>query len=583
VSVLGDLLHEAFGLSSFRPHQEEACEAAFGGESSLLVMPTGSGKSLTYQLPGLARRKSPEGMPGSGRTTLVVAPLIALMNDQVAKLQELGLVAETIHSNMPVEDQRTVARAYNTGDLDYLFISPERLAQARVPEWLGRRPPALIAIDEAHCISHWGHDFRPEYRMLGKRLPLVCGGEDVPIVAVTATATPAVQNDILDKLGLAKRPHRTFVHGFRRTNLRVEVLDVAPQSRLATTVTILRDTSRLPAIVYVQKRADAEELAFHLRQAEFRAQPFHAGLPPSVKVRTQAEFSSGALEVVVATIAFGMGVDKADVRTVIHTTIPESIESYYQEIGRAGRDGHESLCALFYSTSDEKSHEWFFKQGYPETSVLREVWNALSDKPERALRIFDKVEMDEKLFQQCLDKLRTHDGAIVDGFLDHEKTVRRGDTMDWRVTYEVQRAKKRRDLEDMARFAGTQAGHREALCRMTALVDYFGDQDDPGEPCGLCDVCRAARGDTILSDVCSTRSDEENELRERVLTYLADHAGQSTGQMLTALLGSGVSRDERTFFDHVLGDLERKGLIVTKLQAFPKDGKKIEFRRAYLA
>jgi DNA topoisomerase-3 len=547
-------------------------------------MPTGSGKSIVYQLPGLARRKSAAGSPGSGRTTLVIAPLIALMVDQVSKLQELGLVAETIHSNMPVEDQRAVARAYNAGELDYLFISPERLAQARVPEWLGRRPPALIAIDEAHCISHWGHDFRPEYRLIGKRIPIVCGGEGVPILATTATATPAVQNDIIDKLGLAKKPHRMFVHGFRRTNLRVEVLDVAPQGRLTTTVSILRDPARLPAIIYVQKRAGAEELAFHLRQEGLRAQPFHAGLPPNVKMRTQAEFSGGATDIVVATIAFGMGVDKADVRTVIHTTIPESVEGYYQEIGRAGRDGKESLCALYYSTSDERSHEWFFKQSYPETTVLREVWNALSDRPERAIQVFGKInDMDERLFQQCIDKLRTHDGAIVDGFLDHDKTVRRGDTMDWRVTYEIQRAKKRRDLEDMARFAGTQPKDLSAPCRMTALVQYFGDQDDDGAPCGLCDVCRAARGDSLISDTCATRSDEENELRERLLSYLEEHAGQSTGQVMAGVLGGSVSREERTFFDHVLGDLERKGSVVTRSQAFPKKGKKVEFRRVYLA
>jgi DNA topoisomerase-3 len=312
---LSSLLEERFGFSSFRPHQQAVCEAAAAGSDVLLVMPTGAGKSLCYQLPGLAR----------GGTTLVVSPLIALMEDQVVRLQALGLRAERIHSGRGRVDSRRVCGDYLEGRLDYLFIAPERLGVPGFPEFLAQRPLALIAIDEAHCISQWGHDFRPDYRLLGERLPLL---RPAPVVALTATATPLVQRDIVQQLALAAST-KQFIHGFRRTNLAIEAVAVPPKQRADRTRRWLALPERTPAIVYAPTRKLAEAVAVEL-EGEHRVQAYHAGLSAERRDEVQSAFLGGRLDVVVATVAFGMGVDKADVRTVVHLALPGSLESYYR-------------------------------------------------------------------------------------------------------------------------------------------------------------------------------------------------------------------------------------------------------------
>jgi DNA topoisomerase-3 len=585
---LRPLLQSPFGFDAFRPHQEEACVAAARGEHVLIVMPTGAGKSACFQLPGLARRRA-QGTPSFGRTTLVVSPLIALMNDQVAKLKKIGLSAETINSTMHVEDQRAVAIAYNRGELDFLYISPERLAMRGVPEWLGRRPPALVAIDEAHCISHWGHDFRPDYRLMASRLPIVCGGTrnpGVPIAAVTATATPIVQQDIIERLGIKEHSNR-FVHGFRRTNLAVEVLDVAPHARSDATAKLLRGAGRLPAIVYVRLRAQTEELAFELRQENYIAQPFHAGLPPALKKRTQEDFTSGAIDVVVATIAFGMGVDKPNVRTVVHTAVPDSIENYYQEIGRAGRDGDESSVVLFYSAADEKQHEWFFRQNYPEPEVLGQAFDALADTPQRFEEAHARTSLPARAFAEAIEKLHIHDGAVVEGF-DADRWVQRS-VGDWRVTYEAQRRKKRQDLDEMVAYASRKPEEKDA-CRMTELVRYFGDQEGGhAQNCGICDACLLKKGEqgAAKRSGAADPSEDEAALAERILNFLGQHDGQALGKLYRALhpgAEQDFRKDERDLFEHTIGALDRSGRIWLKKREFPKeDGGKVKYLIAYLS
>jgi DNA topoisomerase-3 len=461
--ALQTLLRERFGFEAFRPHQQAVCEAAAAGDDVLLVMPTGAGKSLCYQLPGLAR----------GGTTLVVSPLIALMEDQVLRLKSLGLRAERIHSGRPRLESRKVCADYLAGALDYLFIAPERLGVPGFPELLARRPLALIAIDEAHCISQWGHDFRPDYRLLGERLPQL---RPAPVVALTATATPTVQRDIALQLGLRERA-RSFIHGFRRHNLALEVLEVPPKDRPARALEWLSGAGRLPAIVYAPTRRVAEQVAAVLASAH-RAQAYHAGLSAELRERVQSDFLAGKLDVVVATVAFGMGVDKADIRTVVHLALPSSVEGYYQEIGRAGRDGKPSRTVLMHHVSDRKTHDFFLQRDYPELTVLEKLFQLLKPTPVKAATLRKKARLDKAGFEKALEKLWTHGG--VSGVANDELV--RGHEQ-WRVAYGAQRALRAEQVELVARFA------QERQCRMIALVRHFGDGEDSGQPCGQCDAC----------------------------------------------------------------------------------------------
>ena len=392
---LNSLLQAAFGFSSFRPNQEAVCRSAIAGRDVLLVMPTGSGKSLCYQLPGIAR----------GGTTLVISPLVALMEDQVAKLKELGFAAERIHSGRPRADSRQACLDYLSGKLQFLFIAPERLRVTGFPDMLAKRPLALIAIDEAHCISQWGHDFRPDYRLLGQYLPRM---RPAPVIALTATATPIVQNDIAEQLGLAE-PVR-FVHGFRRDNIAIEVVEIAPSQRAELTARLLRTAEHRPAIVYAPTRKQAEGLAAELA-AIVPTAAYHAGLDAQHRQRVQEEFLRGRIEVMVATIAFGMGIDKADVRTVCHTALPGSLEAYYQEIGRAGRDGKPSRAILMHSYADRHTHDFFLERDYPDITVLEKIFTRLRVEAQDKAALRHQLQLDEDNFNTALEKLWTHGGA----------------------------------------------------------------------------------------------------------------------------------------------------------------------------
>ncbi len=547
---LADLMRDSFGHDAFRPLQEEVCRAVTGGSDALLVMPTGAGKSLCYQLPGLAR----------GGTTLVLSPLIALMEDQVDALKQHGLAAERIHSGRDRLESRAVCHAYLAGELDFLFVAPERLGVPGFPEMLAKRRPVLIAVDEAHCISHWGHDFRPDYRMLGERLPLL---RPTPVIGLTATATPLVQRDIIEQLGIPDALE--FIHGFRRTNIAVEVVEARPSARPAVVRKILTDPARRPAIVYSPTRKETEALAAEL-SGVFPAAAYHAGMAADKRDRVQRSFQAGETEVIVATIAFGMGIDKADIRTVIHTGLPGSLENYYQEIGRAGRDGGMARAILLYSWADRHTHQFFLDRDYPEPRVLAGLFSALEERPRPAKEIRIRTGIEPEVFATALEKLWIHHGAVV----DPEENAARGRD-DWQAPYEAQRAHRHAQIERMIRFA---AGHG---CRMVRLVEHFGDRNDPKTPCGICDQCAA---EDCLATTFRDPTTREVEQLSAIISLLKNRDGATSGQIHKELGTGGAS--DRGVFEALLNGLAREGLVEMRADSFVKDGRTIRFQRVFL-
>jgi ATP-dependent DNA helicase RecQ len=341
-----DVLRSVFGYQQFRPGQKELVDAVLSGRDSIGVMPTGSGKSLTYQIPARLL----------GGTTLVVSPLIALMKDQVDALQRRGYRATFVNSSLSPEERRARALRVREGRFELLYAAPEGL-ETSVGSALGGVRLSLIAVDEAHCISHWGHDFRPAYRNLAGLKERFRG---VPVLALTATATRRVSADIAEQLAMLQ-PFE-YRGSFFRENLRLRAVKKGGAEQVGSRGAILRQVRGRPGergIVYCATRKAVEGLADELRRHGVRALAYHAGLDSAVRERAQNAFRDDAVEVIVATIAFGMGIDKPDIRYVIHRDMPGSIEGYCQEIGRAGRDGKASDCILFYSWADVAAHDRF--------------------------------------------------------------------------------------------------------------------------------------------------------------------------------------------------------------------------------
>ncbi len=549
-ATLLELLRRIFGFNSFLPNQEAVCKAVVEGRDVLLVMPTGSGKSLCYQLPAIAR----------GGTTLVISPLIALMEDQVAKLQVLGLAVERIHSGRRRMDSRQACREYLAGKLQFLFIAPERLRVEGFPEMLAKRPVSLIVVDEAHCISQWGHDFRPDYRRLGQHIPSL---RPAPVIALTATATKPVQNDIVLQLALAQ-PAR-FIHGFRRSNIAIEVVEVPPSERFQLARELLADPQRRPSIVYTPTRKQTEALANELC-AHHKAAAYHAGLDAETRRQVQEDFLAGKLEIIVATIAFGMGIDKPNIRTVIHTALPGSVEGYYQEIGRAGRDGQPSRALLMHSYADRRTHDFFFEKNYPEVAVLESVFAALPLKPCDKRELQQQLLMEQELFDRAMEKLWTQGGAVV----DYADNVSRGRN-DWREAYLAQREHKREQIENMIRYAESNE------CRMTTVVRHFGDLADSQKPCGICDHCAPA---TCVAQRFRSATEREHQTVLRVCSELRASGTKTTGKLYAELFPrQEMTRDD---FENLLGGLTRAGIVSLEEAIFEKDGRQIPYRKARL-
>ncbi len=329
------VLRKYFGYGSFRPPQDEIIDAVMAGRDCFVLMPTGAGKSICYQIPGIMR-------PGVG---IVVSPLISLMKDQVDGLRENGVSAAYYNSTLGDQEAFEVLEKLDRGELDLLFVAPERLKSQGFQDRLHRAQVALFAIDEAHCVSQWGHDFRPDYVELGKLRPEF---PNVPWIALTATADQQTRDDVLHRLNLSEP--QVFISGFDRPNIRYTVVDKARP--LTQVEKFILERPQESGIVYCLSRKRVEQVAAHLQRNRISAAAYHAGMPAEERTRVQEAFQKDEVQVVVATVAFGMGIDKPDVRFVIHYDIPKNIEGYYQETGRAGRDGLPSEALMLYGPGD---------------------------------------------------------------------------------------------------------------------------------------------------------------------------------------------------------------------------------------
>jgi ATP-dependent DNA helicase RecQ len=412
MAAAGAVLREVFGYPTFRPGQAEVITAVLEGRDCIAVMPTGAGKSLTFQIPARV-------LDG---TVLVISPLISLMKDQVDALQALGFRAAAINSTLDFEERRARLSALRRGELELVYLAPEAL-DGSLREFVRDCPVALLVVDEAHCISQWGHDFRPSYR----RLEGLCGELDVPVLALTATATRAVARDIVRQLGMV-RP-AGYKGSFFRSNLRVRVRKKGTGGNTrAEMLALVREHAGEPGIVYCMSRKGVEQTCAFLRGEGVRAAPYHAGLPDAERERNQEAFARDDVDVVVATIAFGMGIDKSNVRYVIHRDMPKDIESWYQEIGRAGRDGLPAECWLFYSWADAKLHERFL-DSIPDPAVRNGRWRAtvmLYDRLERGgCRHAMILDYFDEALDGCGDACDVCSGQAIETLAVHAREVGR--------------------------------------------------------------------------------------------------------------------------------------------------------------
>jgi ATP-dependent DNA helicase RecQ len=409
---LQELLKTHFGFSEFRPLQKEIVTNVLAGEDTFVLMPTGGGKSLCYQLPALK-------LPG---ITLVISPLIALMKDQVDSLKQNGIKAEFINSSLPPGELAEIHREAIAGEIKILYLAPERIATRGFKDFLKQLNVSLLAIDEAHCISEWGHDFRPDYRNLSSLKELInsTSKERVPTIALTATATTKVRQDIIHQLNLTTA--KQFISSFNRENLSFIVM--RKRQALEKIIALLQKHQDQSAIIYCFSRKDTENLAADLEVNGIKALAYHAGLDNLTRKQNQEQFIKDEVQVMVATIAFGMGIDKPDVRLIVHHSFPKSLEGYYQETGRAGRDGLASECVLLYSAGDRRKHE-FFLTDLPDLQLK----NAAEQKLDEVMGYAESKKCRRKMllnyfgeqYQRsncagcdiCLDQTEFVDGTII--------------------------------------------------------------------------------------------------------------------------------------------------------------------------
>ncbi len=446
------------------------------GDDVVAVMPTGGGKSVCYQLPALLL----------GGLTLVVSPLIALMKDQVDGLVAAGHAATFVNSTLSMGEQNQRLRACTEGRVRLLYIAPERLASERFLEQAAKMNVVRLAVDEAHCISQWGHDFRPDYARLGELRRFV---GSPPTAAFTATATADVRDDIARQLGF--RAPRVFVAGFARPNLR---LIVRRPRGVAEKLEMLDEAiagAGKPAIVYAATRKNVELVAAHLSSSGLRAAAYHAGRGGDAREDVQEAFMSGRLDVIVATNAFGMGVDKSNIRLVVHYDVPGSVEAYYQEAGRAGRDGERADCVLLYNYADVRIQHFFLEGSNPDEAVYRSIVDALLEGPRSATELAQNAPTRNQMaVETALGTLR-RTGAIgrtMDTVSGEDLYASLDLSADGSLPIDAgwMRAKGESDRSRVQRMMEFAAG---ASCRRAFVLRYFGSSEEAREVCNACDRC----------------------------------------------------------------------------------------------
>lgn len=481
-SDLVGALRRHLGYTAFRPGQEKLIQAVLDGRDALGILPTGGGKSVCFQLPAFL-------LPG---IVLVVSPLISLMEDQVGRARRAGLRAAALNASLSVSQRSRILERARNGWVRLLLVSPERLHLPGFDQILSRLPVSLLAVDEAHCISQWGHAFRPSYLKIGE----VRSRVTAPVLALTATATPRVREEIQARLGL-DRPVRV-VGSFDRPNLRWEVRRAGTHQEKVTELYRLLRGRRGATIVYASTRKAVEGVRRDLASRGLPTSAYHAGLPPNLRTDVQSRFLGDPAPVVVATNAFGMGIDRADVRSVLHYQLSGSLEAYYQEAGRAGRDGHPARCVALLGRHDRQIHDRFVAEAYPKEKLLLRVHRSLT----RRYRMGEEVRFSRRdlkrivgrrlSWEEVLSVLRAlaRSGALTleepEGLpvvLTLSSLVPRLERL--RALRSIQKGQ----VESVLRYASGKG------CRLRALLSYFGE-DMGVVSCGRCDWCRRAFGRT---------------------------------------------------------------------------------------